>query len=242
MALVHRDFSQQEPIIAAVLSDDRALLAACATGDVYLGIAKQLGYAPADATKTTHEDLRTQFKTIVLGILYGLGTRSLAQRLGISRFEAGEILARLRARFRTFEAFALDVNDHAGLDLEISNGWGWWMRTPPGTNPRTVRNYPIQSLGAEIMRATCILAERRGVRIVAPVHDAFMVEAPVGEIEEASAALDRAMRDASRVILRGYELRTDEQVIRPGARYVDKRGVDMWNTITRLVAKLERAA
>src|SRR5262245_38861817 len=67
MALVHRDFSQQEPIIAAVLSGDDALLAACATGDVYLGIAKQLRYAPADAIKKTHRPLRDAFKTIVLG-------------------------------------------------------------------------------------------------------------------------------------------------------------------------------
>jgi hypothetical protein len=241
-ALVHRDFSQQEPIIAAVFSEDEALLAACATGDVYLGIASQLGYAPEGATKDTHRALRDQFKTVVLGILYGLGIISLAQRIGISRFEAGEILARLRARFRTFETFALDVNDHAGLDLEISNGWGWWVQTPPGSNPRTVRNYPIQATGAEIMRATCILAERRGVRIIAPVHDAFMAEAPVADIDEASAILDQAMRDASRVILRGYELRTDAQVIRPGGRYVDERGQGMWETITRLVAKLERAA
>src|SRR5262249_44537396 len=157
LALVHRDYAQQEIQIAALVSGDEALLAACATGDAYLGIAKQLGLAPADATKTTHRELRDQFKTIVLGILYGLGTRTLAARIGVSLFEAGEILARLRAQFRTFEAYAAQIADHAGLDREISNGWGWWLRCPPGTSPRTIRNYPIQSTGAEIMRATSLL-------------------------------------------------------------------------------------
>src|SRR5262249_56121220 len=43
-ALVHRDFKQQEPRIAAILSGDTALLEACQSGDVYLGIAQQLGF------------------------------------------------------------------------------------------------------------------------------------------------------------------------------------------------------
>jgi DNA polymerase I len=39
-ALVHRDYSQQEVRIAAVVSGDAALLEACESGDVYLGIAE----------------------------------------------------------------------------------------------------------------------------------------------------------------------------------------------------------
>jgi hypothetical protein len=78
LALIHRDFCQQEIRIAAVLSGDAALLEACESADVYLGIAKQLGFAPADATEDTHGLVRALFKTIVLGISYGLGVRSLA--------------------------------------------------------------------------------------------------------------------------------------------------------------------
>ena len=50
--------------------------------------------------------VRALFKTVVLGIQYGLGARSLAVRTGISIFEAAEILARLRARFHVFEDYA----------------------------------------------------------------------------------------------------------------------------------------
>jgi DNA polymerase-1 len=242
LALVHRDYCQQEVQIAAVLSGDEALLTACATGDVYLGIAKQLGFVPEDATDETHPDERARFKTVVLGIQYGLMIRSLASRTGISLYEAGEILARLRARFRTFEQYAAHVADLAGLNLQISTAFGWTMRCPPGINPRTVRNFPIQSTGSEIMRVACILAERRGVRVVCPVHDAFMAEGDVDQIEDVSMELDRVMRDASRVVLRGYELRTDWQIVRPGERFYDKRGVKMWETVTKLVAKLEERA
>ena len=48
------------------------------------------------------------------------------------------------------------------------------------------------------------------------------------------------MGDAAAVVLRGYRLPTDRQIIRPGERYFDDRGEAMWTTVTRLLAKLER--
>jgi hypothetical protein len=69
-----------------------------------------------------------------------------------------------------------------------------------------------------------------------------LAEAPVSQIEDVSAALDRVMRDAGAVVLRGYELPTDEQPIRPGERYHDDRGIEMWQTVSRLLAKLEAKA
>jgi DNA polymerase I-like protein with 3'-5' exonuclease and polymerase domains len=214
--LIHRDFSQQEVHIAGAVSGDTALLEACQTGDVYLGVAKQLGLAPADATPTTHKPVRALFKSVVLGILYGLGPRTLALQTGVSLFEAAELLARLRARFRTFEDFVQSALDHAGLLLEISTPFGWRMQCPPTINPRTVRNFPIQSTAAEILHVACILAERRNVPVVASVHDALMVEAELDRLEETDEALSRVMRDASSLVLRGYELPTDKQIIRPG--------------------------
>jgi hypothetical protein len=71
-------------------------------------------------------------------------------------------------------------------------------------------------------------------------NDAPMAEAATEDVEAVSAALDRVMRDASAVVLRGYELPTDVQIVRPGGRYQDKRGLSMWATVTRLVARLEQ--
>jgi DNA polymerase-1 len=239
--LIYRDYCQQEVRIAAVQSGDGELLAACESGDVYLGVAQQLGFLSDSMSESEVKGVRALFKTVVLGIQYGLGARSLAMRTGISLYEASEILARLRARFHAFEAFGQRTLDHAGLELELRTPFGWVMQCPPGINPRTVRNFPMQATGSEILHATCILAERRAIPIVAPVHDAIMVEAAAGDVEEASAALDRVMRDASALVLRGYELPTDVQIVWPGGRYHDDRGIEMWNTVTRLVAKLEQA-
>jgi hypothetical protein len=247
-ALVHRDYCQQEVRIAAVLSGDAALLEACESGDVYLGIAQALGFVDSSISIASMDvdaaaglaSVRALFKIVVLGIQYGLGAKSLAIMTGLSLFEAGEIIARLRAQFRTFEMFTRSVADHAGLNLEITTALGWYMRTPPGTNPRTIRNFPVQATAAEIMHVACVLAERRGIEIVAPIHDAFLVEAPADQIEDAAVALDRIMRDAAAVVLRGYELPTDFKIIRPGERYFEKRGVEMWNTVNDLLAQTEQ--
>jgi DNA polymerase-1 len=240
LALIHRDFCQQEVRIAAVVSGDAALLEACESGDVYLGMAHQLGFVSESMTAAELKAVRALFKTVVLGILYGLGTQTLATRTGVSLYEAAEILARLRARFHAFEAYIERAVDHAGILLEVSTPYGWTMQCPPGINPRTVRNFPIQSTGSEILHVASILAERRGIEVVAPVHDAIMAQAPLGQADDVSAALDRVMRDASAVVLRGYELPTDEQLIKPGQRYFDERGETMWNTVTKLVNKLEQ--
>lgn len=238
-ALVHRDYCQQEIRIAAILSGDKALLAACEAGDVYRNIAAQLGFMRDGMSELEVAHVRALFKTVVLGISYGLGARSLAIRIGLSLYEAAEILARLRARFHVFEDFCRAVSDRAGLDLEISTPLGWIMQCPPGINPRTVRNFPMQSTAAEILHVFCVLAERRGIEVCAPIHDAFLCESALADIEDASIAVDRCMRDASALVLRGYELPTDQQIIRPGQRYEDKRGREMWDTVTGLVAKLE---
>ena len=240
LVLVHRDYRQQEPRIAAVKSGDTALLQACESGDLYLGIAEQLGFLSKSVDADERKAVRALFKTVVLGIQYGLGARSLAVRAGISRYEAGEILARLRACFSVFEDYTQCVLDHAGLRLEIGTPFGWYMQCPPNINPRTVKNFPIQSTGSEILHVLCILAERRGIKLVASVHDAVMAEGPLDEAEDLSRALDQVMGDAAAVVLRGYRLPTDCQIVRPGEHYQDERGAAMWATVTRLLAKLEK--
>ena len=76
--LVHRDYKQQEVRIAAILSGDLALLQACESGDVYLGIAQQLGFVRESMNAAELKAVRVLFKTVVLGIQYGLGALSLS--------------------------------------------------------------------------------------------------------------------------------------------------------------------
>jgi len=192
--LIYRDFSQQEVRIAAIKSRDAALLAACESGDgdVYLGVAEQLGFNP-------HKPgIRDLFKIVVLAINYGGGPHMLAALTGLSPYQAGEIIARLKARFHTFCDWCDRVADWAGLHLYLINELGWVMHCPPGSPARTIRNYLVQSCGSAIMHTFCILAERRGIEVVAPLHDGFLVQGPLADIRDVSVAVDRCMRRRSR--------------------------------------------
>jgi hypothetical protein len=238
MALVHRDYSQQEVRIAAVQARDPALLAACHKSDVYLGIAEQLGFDPLKP------GIRDLFKIVVLAINYGAGPHMLAALAGISLFEAREIIARLKARFCVFGDWCSNTADYAGLKLRLTNKLGWSVHCPPGSPARTIRNWPVQACGSAIMHTVCLLAERRGIEIVAPVHDAFLVQCRLEDIADVSVALDRCTRDASAVILDGYEIPTGDEngkwLIRPGQQFYDKRGAVMWAEINQLMDSLDR--
>ena len=236
--LIHRDYCQQEVRIAAIQSGDMALAEACLE-DVYIGLAKQLGFVSPSMSPEELKSVRTMFKSVVLGILYGLAAKSLALKTGVLLFEAAEILARLRAQFHVFEDYANSVLDHAGLNMEVGTPFGWYMQCPPGIKPRTVRNFPIQSTGAEILHVACILAERRGIEIVAPVHDALMAEADLDCAEDVSIALDQVMGDAAAIVLKGHRLPTDVQIVRPGEHYFDDRGLKMWTKVSQILKKLE---
>ncbi len=63
-----------------------------------------------------------------------------------------------------------------------------------------------------------------GVQLDCTVHDAVLVEADVDDINDAVASTREAMARASRVILEGFELRTDAGVVRWPERYRDPRG------------------
>jgi len=80
--LAYINYSQQEFLIAAALSDDPEMKAAYESGDPYLAFAKQAGAVPVEATKSTHKAARDLFKACVLGAQYGMGPDSLALRIG----------------------------------------------------------------------------------------------------------------------------------------------------------------
>ncbi len=64
----------------------------------------------------------------------------------------------------------------------------------------------------------------------APVHDAILIEAPLAELSVVVADTQRAMAEASRAVLAGFELRSDAKVFRHPERFQDERGEVMWET------------
>jgi len=52
-------------------------------------------------------------------------------------------------------------------------------------------------------------------------------------------AATRYMRAASRIVLGGFELRTDAEITRYPERYSDPRGAVMWGRVMRSIAERE---
>ena len=114
--------------------------------------------------------------------------------------------------------------------------FGWTIRVGPNANPRTLRNFLCQANGAEMMRLACYLATERAVNVVAPFHDALMVEGPADAIDDVVARAQEAMAEASAIVLPGFRLRSDVKIVRWPDRYMDVRGREFWGRLMTLLS------
>lgn len=230
-ALAYLDFAQQELAIAAALSGDLAMQDAYVSGDFYIAFAIKAGAVPPDATKASHPLVRERFKQCALGVLYGMGDRGLARRLGISLPEARRLLQAHRQTFATFWRWSNAIVDHAMLTRKLQTVFGWTLHVNSETKEGTLRNFPMQANGSEMLRIACIGLTEAGIDVCAPVHDAVLIEAPLAEIDAAVDQTQNIMREASAVVLDGFEVGIDAKIIRPPDRFLKPEDLPMWNRV-----------
>ena len=235
--IAYVDWSQQEFGIAAALSGDVNMMAAYSSGDPYLAFAKQAGAVPQDATKQSHKAEREQFKACVLAVQYGMGAESLAARINQPTARARQLLDLHRRTYSTFWAFSDKVLNEALLGGRLWASFGWQLHTKSDPNPRSLCNFPMQANGAEMLRIACILLTEAGIRVCAPVHDAVLIEAPLDKLDAVVVQAQALMREASKIVLGGFELSSDAKVVRYPDRYMDERGTKMWNTVMALIGE-----
>src|SRR5262249_46361650 len=174
-ALAYVDWEQQEFGIGAALSGDPAMRDAYQSGDPYLTFAKQADAVPAHATKTSHKEQRDLFKLCALGVQYGMGADSLSRRLGQAVVVGRELLQLHRQSYPIYWRWSDGVQDFAMLRSYLETVFGWRVHVSTDANPRSLRNFPLQANGAEMLRLACCLATERGIQVCAPVHDALLI-------------------------------------------------------------------
>jgi len=239
-AVVMLDWEQQEFGIAAAFSGDIGMKEAYISGDPYLAFAQQAGAAPADATKDSHAEVRAQFKECALGVLYGLGADGLATRLGISRSYAKTLLNLHRETYPGFWTWSDSLVTLAYRDgfMRTVYDWQWKVRNAH-TEARTIRNFPMQANGAEMMRVAAILMDEAGVHLCATVHDGFLVEASLAKVDEATEHARSAMEKASEIVLAGFKLRAEIRQFLSPERYECKEGRPIWESLSKSLGKSE---
>jgi hypothetical protein len=231
------DYSQQEFAIAARLSGDQAMMTAYLSGDPYLEFAKQAGGVPPNATKQSHNAERELFKQCVLAVQYGMEADSLAERIGKPRAAAAQLLQSHHQTYRVFWAWSDRLVNHAILHGRLWTTLGWQWRPDKPINVRSVRNFPMQANGAEMLRLAICFATEAGIEVVAPVHDAVLIYAPLDRLDADIATMRECMAQASKLILSGFEVRTDVKVVRYPDRYMDPRGAVMWARVMKLIGE-----
>jgi DNA polymerase I-like protein with 3'-5' exonuclease and polymerase domains len=223
------------------LSGDEAMQAAYRSGDSYLAFAKQAHAVPDHATKATHSQQRELYKQCALAVQYGMQADGLARRIGQPRFVAGNLLQAHHDTYRIFWGWSDAALDTAMLTGSLHTVFGWQINVGGRPNPRSLRNFPMQANGAEMMRLAACLAIERGVEVCAPIHDAFLICTPFDRLDADIATMRAAMAEASRIVLGGLELGTDVSITRWPDRYMDPRGAVMWERVTSLLPQRLRA-
>lgn len=205
MALIAADYSKQEPAIGIALSGDERFARLYLTGDLYETFGSVAGVD------------RPSAKSGVLGINYGMGLIALTSKIyadlgDITRHEAERLATIIKGAFdrecAIYSAY-LDAEAKRAAD----RGWcesvdGWIVFTSPNFSRKTqLRNFPIQSAGAAMLRRAIItLARETSIDIPFTLHDAIYANAPIGEAEETAAIVAEHMESARAHILRNAPL------------------------------------
>ena len=234
-AIAYIDWSQQEFGIGAALSQDANMLTAYQSGDPYLAFGKQVNKIPANGTKQSHPTEREICKQCILGVQYGMEAWSLSKRIGCSHLQADRLLNLHKQAYSVFWQWSDDFVEDAKERGYTESVYGWRLNVNANSNHRSLRNFPMQANGAEMLRLAANMAVENDIQVCCLVHDAMLIETDANEIDSAIALTEEAMRTTSRKMLNGLKLRTDVQIARYPDRFETDRGIEIWNYVMKFL-------
>jgi len=241
-AISYIDYVSQEIHVGASLSGDENLTECYQSDDPYIAFARLAGAVPPNATKASHPKERAIFKTVLLGLAYGMGSETLAGRLSITVREADTLIRLHHKVFPKFWAWSESVSLNARRAGYIKNLYGWRMLVNFKTSKTSLLNWPVQAGAAAMLQTAMPMVERAGVKVLASIHDALLVESDIDEIDADVAKACAAMESASRIATgSALTCRTDPKIVRYPDRYMDENGEEMFDLIVAEIGKLEAA-
>ncbi|MBT5928281.1 MAG: DNA polymerase I [Verrucomicrobia bacterium] len=235
-AIAYIDWSQQELGIAARLSGDESMMEAYRSGDPYITFARMAGAVPEDGTKQSHPVERSRYKQCMLAVQYGMGAGSLSLTAGLALLDAKVLLQAHRDAFSDYWKWSELIERQGFGNGELRSTFGWRVLVDVDSRAASVKNFPVQANGAEMLRLAIMKMHTVGIQVIAPVHDAVMIEGASSEIETHTMKAQECMRWASQQILPGFPLDSDAMIVNYPNRYMDEdRGTVMWNKVMEIV-------
>jgi DNA polymerase-1 len=204
------DYSQIELRIAAILSKDAKMLEAFRRDeDIHAMTAAKIFDVPLD--KVTLE-MRNKAKVINFGILYGMGTNTLALNLNIPRSEAKAFLNAYFENFLGVRGYLEKVKKNAERNGYVETLFGR-KRFLPYINSRNfilkreaermAVNMPVQGTAADIMKLAMIKIDnvlkeepfKGKALMVLQVHDELLFEMKKEILGEAASKIKNIMEN-----------------------------------------------
>ena len=206
--ILSADYSQIELRIMAHLSGDPHMVEAFRQGqDIHAATAAKIYGVPVGEVTS---DQRRVAKTANFGIIYGISSFGLAQRLHISRTEAKGIIDDYFAAFPRVLEFIEACKEGARKDGYVKTMFGRRRYLPLiNTSNKTMRelaernavNAPIQGTAADIIKLAMIAVDRRmqkdGIasRMVLQIHDELLFDTLAAEKEILQALVKEEMEN-----------------------------------------------
>jgi DNA polymerase-1 len=199
------DLSQIEPGIAAVVYGDPGLIAMFNSGDIYCAMTRSYYAAdlppealglPDKEFKKRYGAMRDRMKIFTLAIIYNITPYGLALHLNTTV----KLAAREQQKFLgLFPALAAALREASacgairGFAYLCSGLRRWRARggAPSGWEVNWLRNTPVQGSAGVVFKVAGNRLYRRyqhyGARLILPMHDAYVFEAPRQHLETVAA-------------------------------------------------------
>lgn len=241
-AIAYIDYEQQEFGIASALSNDTVMQSVYMSGDPYIEFAKIASAVPQNATKQTNPKERELFKQCVLATQYCQSAHGFAHRINSSEIRAKILLRNHKEAFKKFWKWSDEVTDAARLGGWIQTPLGWKMYTVAAKD-RTIRNFLMQATGANLLQCACISLNEKGIKVLATIHDAVVIESDICKINEDTETAKNIMEEvSSRILPNNFKIRTDAKIISYPDRFVENSGDKMWNLVLDTLMEVKQNA
>ncbi len=206
---VDADYSQIELRVLAHIADDSRMRDAFLSGEDFHSVtASQVFNVPlAEVTPL----MRRNAKAVNFGIVYGISEFSLAQDIGVSRYEAKEYIQSYLSKYSGVREYMKNIVETARTQGYVETMFRRRRNIPEihSSNfnvrsgaERIALNTPIQGTAADIIKlamvrvAGALAEEGLQARLILQVHDELIVECPSWEVLRVEEIVTREMEQA----------------------------------------------
>ena len=208
--LVDADYSQIELRVLAHIAGDGVMRNAFVSGmDIHTVTASQVfSVEPEQVTSLQ----RRHAKAVNFGIVYGISEFSLAEDIGVSRYEAKDYIESYLANYAGVRKYMRDVVEDAREKGYTQTMFGRKRYIPELKSSnfnirsgaeRIALNTPIQGTAADLIKMAMIRVDKAlrekypDAKLLLQVHDELIVECPENIAEPVAALISREMEQVA---------------------------------------------